>query len=61
MFAGDDAWKLLWDPAYKGYVGVIDDMREALTLGMYYRGVTDTNTGDPADHRRRPKPTSRRS
>ena len=48
MFAGEDAWKLLWDPAYKGYVGVIDDMREALTLGMYYRGVTDTNSGDPA-------------
>jgi spermidine/putrescine transport system substrate-binding protein len=48
LFTGDDAWKLLWDPTYKGYVGVIDDMREALTLGMYYRGLTDTNTGDPA-------------
>jgi spermidine/putrescine transport system substrate-binding protein len=48
LFAGEDAWKLLWDPAYKGFVGVIDDPREALTLGMYYRGVTDTNTGDPA-------------
>jgi spermidine/putrescine transport system substrate-binding protein len=47
-FAGEDSWKLLWDPAYKGFVGVIDDAREALTLGMYYRGVTDTNTGDPA-------------
>ena len=47
-FAGDDGWKLLWDPAYKGYVGVLDDPREALTLGMYSQGVTDTNTGDPA-------------
>ena len=46
-FAGDDSWKLLWDSKYKGFVGVIDDKREALTLGMYYRGVTDTNTGDP--------------
>jgi len=47
-FASDDAWKLLWDPANKGFAGVLDDSREALTLGMYYRGVTDTNTGDPA-------------
>jgi spermidine/putrescine transport system substrate-binding protein len=47
-FAGDDSWKLLWDPAYKGYVGLIDDMREVLTLGMYYLGLHDTNTGDPA-------------
>ena len=37
-FAGDDGWKLLWDPAYKGYVGVLDDPREALTLGMYSQG-----------------------
>ena len=27
---------------------MIDDAREALTLGMYADGVTDTNTGDPA-------------
>ena len=47
-FAGDDSWKLLWDPAYSGFVGLIDDIREVLTLGMYYRGVTDTNTGDKA-------------
>ena len=55
MFAADDSWKVMWDPTYKGYVGVIDDAREALTLAMYYRGVTDTNTGDPAiiDARRR--------
>jgi spermidine/putrescine transport system substrate-binding protein len=46
-FAGEDGWKLLWDPANKGFVGVIDDPRETLTLGMYYEGVTDTNTEDP--------------
>jgi spermidine/putrescine transport system substrate-binding protein len=45
-FAGDDAWALLWDPARRGYVGIIDDPRDGLTLGMYYRGVTDTNTED---------------
>ena len=37
-FAGDDGWKLLWDSTYKrASSGVIDDKREALTLGMYYR------------------------
>jgi spermidine/putrescine transport system substrate-binding protein len=47
-FQGDDGWKLLWDPTYKGFVGLIDDMREVITLGMYYDGVTDTNSGDKA-------------
>jgi spermidine/putrescine transport system substrate-binding protein len=47
-FAGDDAWGLLWDPSRRGYVGIIDDARDGLTLGMYYRGVTDTNTEDQA-------------
>jgi spermidine/putrescine transport system substrate-binding protein len=47
-FAADDAWQLLWDPAYRGFAGIIDDARDALTLGMYYRGVTDTNTDDAA-------------
>ncbi len=48
LFAGDDSWKVLWDPQYQGYVGVIDDARDALTLAMYYRGVYDTNTDDQA-------------
>jgi spermidine/putrescine transport system substrate-binding protein len=48
LFGGDDSWKVLWDPQYQGYVGVIDDARDALTLAMYYRGVHDTNTDDPA-------------
>jgi spermidine/putrescine transport system substrate-binding protein len=47
VFESDDAWTVLGDPAYQGYVGVIDDAREALTLAMYIRGVFDTNTGDP--------------
>lgn len=48
LFAADDAWKVLWDPQFQGYVGVIDDAREALTLAMYSRNVFDTNTADPA-------------
>ena len=47
-FASGNGWELLWDPTYKGFVGLIDDMREVLTLGMYRDGVTDTNTGDAA-------------
>jgi spermidine/putrescine transport system substrate-binding protein len=47
-FAGDDAWSLMWDPANRGFVGVIDDARDALTMAMYYRGVTETNTDDQA-------------
>ncbi len=48
LFDGEDAWKVLWDPQYKGFVGIIDDAREVLTLAMYYRGLTDTNTADKA-------------
>jgi spermidine/putrescine transport system substrate-binding protein len=48
LFTADDSWKVLWDPQYQGYVGVIDDARDALTLAMYYRGVYETNTDDPA-------------
>ncbi len=48
LFEAEDAWKVLWDPQYKGFVGIIDDPREVLTLAMYYRGLTDTNTSDKA-------------
>ncbi|HSJ91751.1 MAG TPA: spermidine/putrescine ABC transporter substrate-binding protein [Ilumatobacter sp.] len=40
-------WETMWDPANRGYVGIIDDPRDALTLGMYRLGITDTNTDDP--------------
>lgn len=39
-----NGWDLLWNPAYRGFTGVIDDARETLTLGMYHQGVSDTNT-----------------
>lgn len=39
-------WETIWDPANRGYVGIIDDPRDALTLGMYKLGITDTNTDD---------------
>jgi spermidine/putrescine transport system substrate-binding protein len=42
-------WSIFWNAqAYKGYVGVLDDSREALVLAMLYRGNYDINTEDPA-------------
>ena len=43
----ETGWDTIWDPAYRGYVGIIDDSRDALTMGMYKLGLTDTNTDDP--------------
>jgi spermidine/putrescine transport system substrate-binding protein len=43
----ETGWETIWDPAYRGYVGIIDDPRDGLTLGMYKLGLTDTNTDDP--------------
>ena len=43
----ETGWDTIWDPANSGFVGIIDDPRDALTLGMYHLGITDTNTDDP--------------
>jgi len=43
-------WSIFWNSqAYKGYVGILDDSREALALAMLYRGKYDINTEDPAE------------
>jgi spermidine/putrescine transport system substrate-binding protein len=43
-------WSIFWNSqAYKGFVGVLDDSREALVLAMLYRGKYDINTEDPAE------------
>jgi spermidine/putrescine transport system substrate-binding protein len=42
-------WSIFWNSqAYKGYVGVLDDSREALVMAMLYREFYDINTEDPA-------------
>ncbi len=44
----DNPWSIFWQSQkYKGYVGVLDDSREALVLAMLYRGFYDINTEDP--------------
>jgi len=45
----DNPWSIFWNSQkYKGYVGVLDDDREALSMAMQYRGNYDINTEDPA-------------
>jgi spermidine/putrescine transport system substrate-binding protein len=44
--APTNGYDLLWEPAYKGKVYLLDDPREALGLGMLRAGRTDLNTED---------------
>lgn len=45
----DNPWSIFWkSQRYKGYVGILDDDRQALALAMLYRGFYDINTEDPA-------------
>jgi len=45
----DNPWDIFWkSQAYKGYVGVLDDARESLVMGLLHQGIYDINTEDPA-------------
>jgi spermidine/putrescine transport system substrate-binding protein len=45
----ENPWSIFWNSqAYKGYVGVLDDSREALGMAMLYEKNYDVNTEDPA-------------
>src|SRR3990172_3925345 len=46
--AMDDPWAPFWDAANAGIIGLYDDYREALTVGLFRNGVDDVNTGDGA-------------
>lgn len=37
-------YEVLWDPKYRGRVGIIDDMREAMSVILLKNGITDLNT-----------------
>lgn len=45
----ENPWEVLWDPAHTGKVGLYDDPRETIGVGLYKSGINDINTGDP-DH-----------
>jgi spermidine/putrescine transport system substrate-binding protein len=42
------SWGIVWDTQYKGYVSVLNDYREALSLALLRKGITDVNTTDAA-------------
>jgi spermidine/putrescine transport system substrate-binding protein len=46
--AAAQGYEMLWNPEYKGRVGVYDDNREVFAMAMLRKGVTDVNTGDDA-------------
>ncbi|MHB1929585.1 MAG: polyamine ABC transporter substrate-binding protein [Acidimicrobiales bacterium] len=37
-------WSILWNPKYFGRVGLLDDYREGMALGMLKAGIHDLNT-----------------
>jgi spermidine/putrescine transport system substrate-binding protein len=41
-------YDIFWDPKYKGQVGIYDDYREAISMALLRKGITDLNTTDPA-------------
>ncbi|MHB1430906.1 MAG: extracellular solute-binding protein [Streptosporangiaceae bacterium] len=46
-YATANGWAFPWQAAYASRVGILDDYREAIGLGLIYIGVTDLNTADP--------------
>jgi spermidine/putrescine transport system substrate-binding protein len=45
----DNPWSILWDPQYKGRVGVYPSYRDVMAIVLMKNGITDLNTGDDAD------------
>ncbi len=41
-------WAMPWQAKYKGKVAILDDYREAISLGLMKNGIFDLNTTDPA-------------
>jgi spermidine/putrescine transport system substrate-binding protein len=42
----ENPWEAFWDPQYKDVVGLYDDYRETIGVGMYYNGDTDINSAE---------------
>jgi spermidine/putrescine transport system substrate-binding protein len=43
----ENPWEILADPAVRGQVGLYDDYRETLGVGIYLTGSDEINSGDP--------------
>jgi spermidine/putrescine transport system substrate-binding protein len=46
--AQDQGYDMIWNPEYKGKVGIYEDAREALAMAMLRTGQMDVNTTDEA-------------
>jgi spermidine/putrescine transport system substrate-binding protein len=44
----DNPWSILWDPTYKGQIGVYPSYRDVMAIALMKNGITDLNTGDDA-------------
>jgi spermidine/putrescine transport system substrate-binding protein len=40
-------WAMPWQPKYKGRVAILDDYREAISLGLMKNGIFNLNSTDP--------------
>jgi spermidine/putrescine transport system substrate-binding protein len=49
--AMDNPWEIFWDATYKDKVGVYDDYRETIAVGMFKSGITNVNSAKPSDLR----------
>lgn len=47
LYASTAGWSFPWQAKYKGMVGILDDYRESISLGLLTTGTTDLNTPDP--------------
>jgi spermidine/putrescine transport system substrate-binding protein len=47
LYASSAGWSFPWQAKYRGMVGILDDCRESLCLGLLATGTTDLNTPDP--------------
>jgi spermidine/putrescine transport system substrate-binding protein len=45
----DNPWSILWDPQYKGQIGVYPSYRDVMAIALMKNGITDLNTGQDAD------------
>jgi spermidine/putrescine transport system substrate-binding protein len=43
-----NAWAMPWQAKYKGKVAILDDYREAISLGLMKNGIFNLNTTDPS-------------
>jgi spermidine/putrescine transport system substrate-binding protein len=41
-------WAMPWQPKYRGRVAILDDYREAISLGLMKNGIFNLNTTDPS-------------